>query len=163
MQEEPKSPRERAEDLISLLVPDWRPTPQQVLWAIRIAIALGLLVAIGYAYGITLWDWLKLLIVPAVIAIGGLWFNHQQQERQREDERRQQERGLEIENQRAQDAALQAYLDQMSQLMLEKDLRNSAPESELRTLARARTRLFSLLVRRERSSCRLRSLTLWMI
>jgi uncharacterized protein YjbI with pentapeptide repeats len=116
-----KSPRERVEDLISLLVSDWRPTPRQVLWAIRIAIALGLLLAISYAYGITLWDWLKLLIVPAVIAIGGLWFNRQQQERQREDERRQQERGLEIENQRAQDGALQAYLDQISQLLLDKD------------------------------------------
>ncbi len=38
-----------------------------------------------------------------------------------------------------QDEALQAYLDQMSTLMLEKDLRNSEEDSEVRTLARART------------------------
>ena len=58
------------------------------------------------------------------------------------DQRQQQ-----IENQRAeaerelavQDEALQAYLDQMSTLMLEKDLRNSEEDSEVRTLARART------------------------
>jgi hypothetical protein len=77
-----KTPRERAEALISLLVSDWRPAPRHVLWAIRIAIVVSLLVAIGYSYGITLWDWIKLLIVPAVIAGGGLWFNRQQQERQ---------------------------------------------------------------------------------
>jgi hypothetical protein len=65
MEQEPKTPRERAKDLISLLVADWRPTPWQGLWAIRIGIVLGLLVAIGYYYGVTLWDWIKLLIVPA--------------------------------------------------------------------------------------------------
>jgi len=121
-----KTPRERIEDLISLVVPDWRPTPRQVLWGIRIALVLAVLVAIGYAYGIILWDWLKLLIVPAVIAIGGLWFNHQQQER-----------GLEVENQRAQDEALQAYLDQMSQLLLDTDrpLREARPDDSLRLVA----------------------------
>jgi hypothetical protein len=30
------------------------------------------LVAIGYSDGITLWDWSKLLVVPAAIAAGGL-------------------------------------------------------------------------------------------
>jgi uncharacterized protein YjbI with pentapeptide repeats len=136
-----KTPRERAEDLLDLLVSDWRPTPRQVLWAIRIGIILSLLVAIGYSYSITLWDWLKLLIVPAVIAGGGLWFNRQQQERQREDDRQQQERGLEIENQRAQDEALQAYLDQMSQLITDKDrpLRGAQPGDDWSVVARART------------------------
>src|ERR671916_836536 len=83
-----------------------------VWWTIVIAIALLLLPVIHNTVNdlcdcarITLWDWLKLLIVPAVIAGGGLWFNRQQQERQREDDLRQQERGLEIERQRAQDEA----------------------------------------------------------
>jgi hypothetical protein len=75
-----KTLRERAEDLISLLVPDWRPTPRQSLWIIRIGVVLGLLFAIGYTYGVTLWDWIKLLIAPAVIAAGGLWFNAQQRD-----------------------------------------------------------------------------------
>jgi uncharacterized protein YjbI with pentapeptide repeats len=139
--EQEKTPRKRAEELIRLLVPDWRPTPRQGLWAIRIGIILGLLVAIGYPYAITLWDWLELLIVPAVIAAGGLWFNNQQQKRQQEDNRRQQERGLAIENQRARDEALEAYLDQMSQLLLDKDkpLRQSQEGDDVRNLARART------------------------
>jgi hypothetical protein len=41
-------------------VPEWRPTLRQVLWTIRIAIVLGVLIAIGHSYGITLWDWIKL-------------------------------------------------------------------------------------------------------
>jgi hypothetical protein len=41
-------------------------------------------ILIGYRYGITLWDWIKLLVVPAVIAGGGSWFNRQQHERELE-------------------------------------------------------------------------------
>jgi len=126
----------RARSFISEIVPDWRLTRQQTLWAIRIAIVVGLLVLIGYDHNITLWDWLKLLIIPAVIAGGGIWFNQQQRERE-----------LEAAEQRAQDDTLQVYLDQMSQLMLlnEADvpntgpLRKSAEGDEVRILARART------------------------
>jgi hypothetical protein len=113
------------------LVPsDWRPTPRQGLWAIRIGVVLGLLVAIGYSYGITLWDWAKLLIVPAVIAAGGLWFNTQQREREQR-----------IAANRARDDSLQAYLDGMSQLLTDKDrpLHRAPPGDSLSTVARART------------------------
>ncbi len=129
-----KTPRERAEVLISLLVPDWRPTAGQGLWAIRIVLAiivgLGLLTVVGQPFGITLWDWLKLLVVPAVIAGGGIWFNRQQHERE-----------LDIAEQRAQDEALQAYLDEMSQLLTDKDrpLCQAKEHEGARTLARART------------------------
>ncbi len=78
----------------------------------------------------TLWDWLQLFIVPLALTAIGLWFAAQQDFRQQQ-----------IEEQRAQDAALQAYLDQMSQLMLEGGLlRGSEGGNEVRTLARARTR-----------------------
>jgi hypothetical protein len=76
----------------------------------------------------TLWDWLQLLIIPAVLAGVGLWFNRQQREQE-----------LQTADGRAQDEALQTYLDQMSGLLLEKDLRASEEDSEVRTLARART------------------------
>jgi hypothetical protein len=70
--------------------------------------------------GKTLWDWLQLLIVPLALAVIGLLFEMQQAERQRaleeqqaalEDRRAQAER--ELAEQRAQDEALQAYLDQI--------------------------------------------------
>jgi uncharacterized protein YjbI with pentapeptide repeats len=119
-----KTHRERAENLISLLVADWRPTPRQVLWIVRIGIVLGLLVALGYAYGITLWDWAKLLIVPAVIAGGGLWFNTQQRVREQQ-----------IANEHAQDETLQSYLEGMSQLLTDK----AQLGDDLSTVAQART------------------------
>ena len=142
-----KTPRERAEDLISLMVPDWRPIRQQVLWAIRLAVVFGILVTIGYRYDITLWDWLKLLIVPVVIAGGGIWFSRQQREQE-----------LEIAERRTQDEALQAYLDRMGQLLIDKDLLGvRGPEAgNLRSLARSYTltALGSLDGRRKRDVIR---------
>jgi hypothetical protein len=119
-----QSPQERARELVRLLVSDWRPTPRQILWAFRIAIVLGILIAIGYAYDITLWDWAQLLIIPAVIAAGGIWFNQQQRDRE-----------LQIAEQGSEDSALQAYLDQMGTLLLKEDLN----DDKVRTLARAPT------------------------
>jgi hypothetical protein len=50
----------------------------------------------------TLWDWLDLLIVPAMLALGGYLFT-------RWDRR--------AAVQQAQDATLQAYVDRMAQLL----------------------------------------------
>src|SRR5918995_3725303 len=91
----------------------WQPSRTQLLWAGATAGLLTIAILIGYRYGISLWDWIKLLVVPGAIAGVGLWFNRQQQERQREEDRLQQkrqreddqkqfERGLEIENEHAQ-------------------------------------------------------------
>jgi hypothetical protein len=66
----------------------WRPTRKQVLWTLGIIVALvGAYIFLRFAYvregkwtGLvknanyhkrTLWDWLDLLIVPVVLAIGG--------------------------------------------------------------------------------------------
>jgi hypothetical protein len=97
-----------------------------------------LIVVCGYLFGWkwtglpkqTLWDWLKLLVVPAVIAAGGLWFNAQQREREQR-----------IANERAQDETLQAYLDGMSELLTDKaqPLHRAQPGDRLSTVARART------------------------
>jgi hypothetical protein len=67
------------------------------------------------------WDYLELLIVPAALAFGVYWLNRTQEERQQEADRFQQQlqlehnqmqqnRGLEVATQQAQDAALRAYL-----------------------------------------------------
>jgi uncharacterized protein YjbI with pentapeptide repeats len=93
-------------------------------------------------WGKPVWDWLQLLgvlAIPVVIAVGGCMFNAQQDARQQQMERQRAKVEREIEEQRAQDEALQSYLDQMSGLLLEKDLRASEQSSEVRTLARART------------------------
>jgi hypothetical protein len=73
--------------------------------------------------GKTLWDLLQLLIVPLMLVAIGFWFTTQQEARQQqlEDQRAELERA--IEDQRAQQATLQAYLDQMGTLLLDRDLR----------------------------------------
>src|SRR5215211_2938985 len=88
--------------------------------------------------GMTVRDWLPIvgaLLIPVMIALGTWGITWQQGKI--EDRRAEAER--ELAKQRAQDEALQAYLDQMSTLLLEKDLRSSTEDSEVRTLARART------------------------
>jgi hypothetical protein len=103
--------------------------------------------------GQTVWDWLHLLsalAIPVVLAAAGLWFTAQQDQRQQEIEGQRAKQAQKIEDQRAdaerelakrraQDEALQAYLNQMSNLLLENELRESKEDSEVRTLARART------------------------
>jgi uncharacterized protein YjbI with pentapeptide repeats len=87
----------------------------------------------------TLWDWLQLLIIPAVLAIGGYVFNltASRNEQQSTQLRDQTEREITADNQ--QEAALQTYIDKVSELLLEKQLRESAQDDEVRNIARVRT------------------------
>ncbi len=107
-----EQPSERLKRFIrEALIPDWRPSRDQWLWALRIllvlALLLGTLTLAGLPFGVSLWDWLKLLIVPVVLAIGGYLFTR--------SENRATQAAAE---RRAQDEALQAYLDQMSNMLL---------------------------------------------
>ena len=87
----------------------------------------------------TVWDWLQLLIVPLMLATLGFWFTAQQEARQQQLENQRAKAERELAEQRAQDEALQAYLNQMTSLLLEENLRESEKGSELRILAQART------------------------
>src|SRR5215211_4284461 len=89
--------------------------------------------------GKTVSNWLELLIVPLALAVIGLAFSVQQDARQQrfEDQRAEAER--ELAEQSAQDEALQAYLDQMGQLMLDRKLLEAEQGDPVHTLAQART------------------------
>jgi uncharacterized protein YjbI with pentapeptide repeats len=87
----------------------------------------------------TLWDLLQLLVVPLALAVIGFWFAAQQDARQQHIENQRADAERELAELRAQDEALQAYLDQMSSLLFNGELRTSEADSEVRTLARART------------------------
>jgi uncharacterized protein YjbI with pentapeptide repeats len=77
-------------------------------------------------------------LIGAMVTLGGV-FTAQMVSIALDDRRNQESRDL--EKQRAQDDASQAYLDEMSLLLLDKDrpLRQSTEGDEVRTLARART------------------------
>ena len=118
---------------------------------IALAIFAGVVFVIIYGYlerpgwigssGKQFWDYLDLLIVPAALALGVYWLNRRQNERDQRAEDAQQERALAVESQRAQDEALQAYLDQMSQLLTDekRPLYRARVGDSLSTVARART------------------------
>ena len=138
--QESRTVQEQALELLraTFATSSWLPTTEvpRLVWAIRGAILLGLLVLIASAVDKTFWDWLDLLIVPVVLAIGAYLFT-------RFENRRTQK----IANQQSQDATLQAYLDHIGSLLLDekasKELHNLEKENEepnkVRTLARART------------------------
>jgi len=114
--------------------------------------------------GKTLWDWLQLLgviAIPVVVAVVAILFtgeqhNHDQLladqraqseqkaidnrariEREAAQERACIDRGIADDNQR--EAALQAYINAISELLLEKKLRKSQPNDEVQMIARIRT------------------------
>ena len=122
------------------------------LLGIGIGLTIVVISVLGYVFGWewtgltkpqqrTFWDWLSLLIVPIVLALGGYLFNRSESRRTKDDAERQRTADRQIANQRAQDDALQAYLDHIGELLLDKDrpLRKSKEGDEVRTLARART------------------------
>jgi hypothetical protein len=71
----------------------------------------------------TVWDWMSLVFIPLAgglaIAIVGYLFNKKQREREEA-----------VETLRAQDEALQAYLDQMSDLLINQSLRPEGEDSK---------------------------------
>jgi uncharacterized protein YjbI with pentapeptide repeats len=95
----------------------------------------------------TLWDWLQLLVVPIVIALlAGLFTTVQILYQQAAEERLQnritdQNAQIQrfIEEQRAQSASIGAYLDLMTQLLLERNLTDSDENSVVRAIAQAQT------------------------
>src|SRR5712692_12092826 len=75
-----------------------------------------------YQPGKNLWDWLQLLIIPAVLVVGGFLLNYTtgRNERQANEQRAKTERDIATDNQR--EAALQAYIDKISELLMHEHL-----------------------------------------
>lgn len=76
----------------------------------------------------TSWDWLDLLLVPVFLAVGAFYLENQAQVRQ--------QRQLEDRNNQE---TLTSYFEQMKELLLERKLRQSDEDSEVRSVARAIT------------------------
>ena len=150
-----KTPRERLDAFINRLVPDWRPTEEQVLSAIRVVIILAVLLAPILLIGAWLWGMVADYVHPrtpsdrkdlvnvfviigagivglltAIAAVGNLYISRRNLQQQRD-----------LEAQRAQDDALQAYYKQMGDLLIQHDLKKTDPDSDedVVQLARAQT------------------------
>jgi uncharacterized protein YjbI with pentapeptide repeats len=79
---------------------------------------------------LTIWDWMSVLTISAAIAGVTVYFTWSQGEQQQN-----------IQEQEAMEASLQAYLDQMTQMILDDKnaLLNSESDSVVRVIARVRT------------------------
>jgi hypothetical protein len=103
-------------------------------WPIVVLVALSLVVFVLARLGSWVswkrpfWDWLELLIIPVVLGLGAFWFNNQARKSEQE-----------IAADRARDDALQHYLDRMSELVLDKNLKGADADAAVRYVARART------------------------
>ena len=88
--------------------------------------------------GKTLWDWMELLIIPLVLAGGAFFLNQSERAVEREivEKRAELERENAKDHQREQ--ALQAYLDRMSELLINDSLQTTRKKS-VRNVARTRT------------------------
>src|SRR5258708_5109007 len=101
-------------------------------WAIGITIALVGLIVAGYKFqwgwaGFserTVWDWLQLLGVLA-IPVAVAWYAAQQTQASEAASEQQHKTDLEIAVDNQSEAALQSYIDKMSELLLANDLGNS--------------------------------------
>jgi hypothetical protein len=106
----------------------------------------------------TLWDWLELLLIPLVLAVGGLWFSQAERRNEHAIAEQNARRERAIADAEAQEAALQAYLEQMSNLLMSEGLRNSVQDDEVRAVARAWTLTVLRRVKGERKGTVLRFL-----
>ena len=92
--------------------------------------------------GKTVWDFLQLLIVPLMLVAVGVWFTTQQEVRQQQ-----------IEDQRSQDIALQAYFDGMTNLLIDEQgnqLRKLEPDTAVERLIQARTETLLAILDKDR-------------
>jgi len=74
--------------------------------------------------GKTLWDWMNLLIIPVVLALGGILYNRAE----KQNEQRHADDSL-------QEAVLSAYLDKISNLLLNNNLRGENANTAAKDVA----------------------------
>jgi len=86
----------------------------------------------------TLWDWLQLLVIPFAVAGTGLWFGRQERKLERWITTSRERTSRESTEDTLREARLSTYLDRMSDLLVDKQLR-AVPTEELQSIARART------------------------
>jgi uncharacterized protein YjbI with pentapeptide repeats len=87
----------------------------------------------------TAWDVLQVAVIPVALVLIALAFNAAQtsRDRERDETRTREDRALALDARR--DRTLETYLTRMSNLMLDRNLLKSPPESDVRAVARTLT------------------------
>jgi uncharacterized protein YjbI with pentapeptide repeats len=87
----------------------------------------------------TLWEWLKLLIIPAVLAGAALGLNLAQSDTSQRLAAQQAAANRRLADDQRQESELAAYLDSMSDLLTKQGLASSKPGDPVRAVGEART------------------------
>jgi uncharacterized protein YjbI with pentapeptide repeats len=95
-----------------------------------------------YVRGKTLWDWMELLIIPLFLAGGAFVLQRSERAAERNSAEDQEKLEREIATDRQQEAALQAYLDRMAELLLDEKL---GPDKSEKALYVMRVRTLTVL------------------
>jgi len=85
------------------------------------------------------WELAKLLIIPGTLGLIAYYLNKRQYINTQELAARQEKSAQAIAKDQIEEAALQKYFDRMTMLLLEKELRDQAKDSEVSSLAEVRT------------------------
>lgn len=112
---------------------------QHPAWMLLLTVVIAAILVLAYGgyfmgwdwtgfKGNTFWDWLSLLITPVTIATISVVFSIKQAQH-----------GMEESEIQRQESVLEAYIQQMSRLLLEEHLCDSPPDSSVRAVARAHT------------------------
>lgn len=132
-----RTPREQTPALVGRAPPRRRRIARRVLWAVAgaggaVAVLVAVLLilrALSVYYVVPFLDLLRITIVPLTVGGAVPLLNWLQKRRE-----------LAVESRRTQDAALLAYLDKMSELLIDKNLHDKSNEyDQTRVAARART------------------------
>ncbi|MBE9062232.1 hypothetical protein [cf. Phormidesmis sp. LEGE 11477] len=78
--------------------------------------------------GKTSWEWMELLLIPSFLAVGAFYLENQIERRQER-----------IADERIKQETLTSYFEQMKELLLSENLRESSVDSEVCSVARALT------------------------
>ena len=90
--------------------------------------------------GASLWNWMQLLFVPVAVAIATFVLNQTAKRRDDKAQKAQKEREEALAHQRTQDVVLQSYINQMAELLIDKQLHDDPREhGDRRVTARAQT------------------------
>jgi uncharacterized protein YjbI with pentapeptide repeats len=81
--------------------------------------------------GKTLWDWMQLLLIPVILALGGFWLNQIQNARAQRTTQQQAELERELTRDNQHEAELQGYIDKMVELLLNEHLGALTPKGKL--------------------------------
>ncbi len=78
----------------------------------------------------TLWDWLQLVGIPVVLAVGTLIFTTRQTRISEANRKQQHDTEMQIAETQQQEELLRTYFDKLSDLLLDKELSSNPNEPE---------------------------------